>query len=258
MEFANHFTEWCYNYHHPTKSYACNTTGYPSPEEQRRFVRSYVMHRPQFAPSASSTPKITAKESSISNFMLDARTPTGGGGGGGGGGGTDYFAEERAREEEVEREIQALLGETKIWRIANSAQWVAWGIVQAKVPELDEMLQEQQAKKKDKNRTAAILEKVRDGMEKRMERLHVQAMSDPVGEEVKAMQEDARGDRPEGRVEEEVEREGEGDGEEEEEFDYLTYAQDRALFFWGDCVQLGLVQREELPEGVREQLKTVT
>ena len=173
---------------------------------------------------------------------------------------TDYFAEERVREEEMEKEIQALLHETKIWRIANSAQWVAWGIVQAKVPELDEM--QQQAAKK--NKTAAILERVRDGMEKRIERLHVQPMSDPIREEVRAAQEDARGDRPEERVQEEARREG-GDGvgeeeeeeEEEEEFDYLTYAQDRALFFWGDCVQLGLVKEEELPEGVREQLKMV-
>jgi choline kinase len=47
------------------------------------------------------------------------------------------------------------------------------------------------------------------------------------------------------------------DGEEKEEFDYLAYAQDRAMFFWGDMVALGLVRREELPEELVRRLKVV-
>ena len=47
------------------------------------------------------------------------------------------------------------------------------------------------------------------------------------------------------------------DGEEGEEFDYLAYAQDRAMFFWGDMVNLGLVRREELPEELVRRLKVV-
>jgi choline kinase len=234
MEFANHFTEWCYNYHHPESSYACNTKAYPTPEEQHRFVRSYVMHRPQFNPAASATPKMNPKEANVSGFMLDARTPQGDNQ-------TDYFAEEKAREEAMEKQIQALLHETKVWRIANSAQWVAWGIVQAKVPELDEMPKQ--------SKTAAILDKIK-------QRIHPQ--SDPLDPEVKALQEDAKVDRPESRWQEEAHQEGSEEEEDpEEEFDYLTYAQDRAMFFWGDCLQFGLVQEEELPESLRRRLKIV-
>lgn len=40
-------------------------------------------------------------------------------------------------------------------------------------------------------------------------------------------------------------------------FDYLGYAQERALFFWGDILQLGLVQREELPAEVLRKVKIV-
>ena len=57
--------------------------------------------------------------------MLDARVPAGG-----------WKEEERRTEEEREGKIAALLEETRLWRTANSAQWVAWGIVQAKIPGL--------------------------------------------------------------------------------------------------------------------------
>ena len=130
LEFANHFTEWCYNYHHPERSYVCNTKAYPTPEEQYRFIRSYVMHRPQFNPAASATPRLDGREKiKIPDFMLDARTPQGLP--------PDYDAEEKARLEKQEEDIQQLLNETLLWRPANTAQWVAWGIVQAKIPEME-------------------------------------------------------------------------------------------------------------------------
>ena len=57
--------------------------------------------------------------------------------------------------------------------------------------------------------------------------------------------------------------EGEGeegakeDAEEDEEFDYLGYAQERAMFFWGDAIMLGIVKAEDLPEEVRKAVKIV-
>lgn len=46
-----------------------------------------------------------------------------------------YFAqEERRREADAESQVAFLMEETRLWRVANSAQWVAWGIVQARVP----------------------------------------------------------------------------------------------------------------------------
>jgi choline kinase len=191
------------------------------------------MHRPQFNPAASATPKIPAKDANVSSFMLDARTPQGDSK-------IDYVVEEKAREEAMEKQIQELLHETKVWRMANSAQWVAWGIVQAKVPELDDMPK--------LSKTAAILDKIK-------QRIHPQ--SDPLDPEVKALQEDVKADRPEGRLQEEAHREGSEEEEDHEEFDYLTYAQDRAMFFWGDCLQFGLVKREELPESLLSRLKIV-
>lgn len=45
--------------------------------------------------------------------------------------------------------------------------------------------------------------------------------------------------------------------EEEEEFDYLAYTRDRAMLFWGDAVELGLVKMEDLPEDVGREIKVV-
>ena len=185
------------------------------PDEQRRFIKAYVDHRPQF-PAASSTPRMrpadsgassgavntpgtpgtpgapalvnTPSSSSIIDFMLDARAPPGG-----------WCAAERDREEQCDRQVRELLDETRLWRPANSAQWVAWGIVQAQVPGLD-------------------------------------ANKEPLaGDAALAAEEEAGA----------------------EEFDYLSYAQDRALFFWGDVVQMGLVKVEELPESLRARIKIV-
>ncbi|KAK6387140.1 hypothetical protein LTS17_000406 [Exophiala oligosperma] len=240
QEFANHFTEWCYNYHHPEHSWMCDTRRYPNESEQYRFVRSYTMHRPQFCPAASSTPKLEGRDkTNISEFMLDARAPPGGSVSGQ----TlepDYDREEKEREKAQEEEIQRYLGETRIWRAANSAQWVAWGIVQAKVPEL-EALEERKGSQGQGD---------------------VVPMSDPLNEEEKKLKEASEADRPEGRAQEEShhegdQSEGEGGGEEHEEFDYLAYAQDRAMFFWGDCVQMGLVKLEDLPEDMRQRVKIV-
>lgn len=201
LEFANHFSEWTYNYHDPVMSHACDTSKYPTVEEQERFIRAYVEHRPRIS-SNPSTPKsatpgpdtpglrTTPSASSIVEFMLDARAPAG----------SSWKEEEARREEESEKKIKELMEEARLWRIANSAMWVAWGIVQAKIPGL-------------------------------------KLVPDPNG----------------GPVEEDA-TESEGDAD---AFDYLRYSQDRAYFFWGDCVLMGLVKEEELPEKLRSKLKLV-
>lgn len=219
LEFANHFTEWCYNYHDEAAPYACDTSAYPTPAEQRRFVRAYVHHRPEFPHPNASTPNLTplatptmtpstpgggfsldtaspgpvSSASSIKEFMLDSRAPPGG-----------WKEEEKRREDVTEAQIDALVDETRLWRVANSAQWVAWGVMQAKIP--------------------GFL----DGVE--VDATQPTAIAAPEEEEADA---------------------------EAEEFDYLAYAQDRAMFFLGDCVKLGLLQEEELSPDVRGKLKFV-
>jgi choline kinase len=147
--------------------------------------------------------------------MLDARqpgtpttsTPTG----------TDESAEKASEDAEVAR----LLHETRLWRLANTAQWVAWGIVQAKVPGMPEF----------------------SGSD-----------AEPVNEPLLA--ERAEDYEELARTETATTTE-EGEHEEDEEFDYLGYAQHRALFFWGDMLQLGLVKEEDVPEELRAKIKVV-
>ncbi|KAH7044477.1 kinase-like domain-containing protein [Macrophomina phaseolina] len=248
LEFANHFTEWCYNYHDEKAPHAVNTAAYPTPTEQQRFIRSYVSHRP-FQPYQNNNPSATpnsarpttlAHSSSISTFMLDSRAPP------------QQLCEQEEREEaEVEKEVQRLMEETRLWRLGNSAQWVAWGIVQAKVPGLPDF----DAKKKvelggNGNGTAAGAE----GDEEQCY-MNPDVGTDPLSPEAQAMAEDLADKRPEDNGDAgSASAEG---GEEEEEFDYLGYANDRAMFFWGDAVRLGIIREEELPEGVRKRLKIV-
>ncbi|KIW70471.1 hypothetical protein, variant [Phialophora macrospora] len=342
LEFANHFTEWCYNYHNtPDKSFVCDTRRYPTEQEQYRFVRSYVMHRPQFNPSASATPKMEAREkTNISDFMLDARTPGGASGSstgyiGGAGAVFDYDKEETEREKAQEEEIQRLLRQARVWRLANSAMWVAWGIVQAKVPELDAMEEKEKLGTKAghllKERRKSLTDKVSAGEMKIVDKVKKMVadhgykggqrplpMSDPLTEEERELRMESHWDRPEGRAQETAHQEGNGDvvieqsdhasvdgtsaeampdlehgvtsnnghdtsdgapeshsgtqpgadssshsgtnspeQESSEEFDYLAYAQDRAMFFWGDCIQMGLIKEEELPKELVEKVKVV-
>ncbi|KAK8073831.1 choline kinase [Apiospora phragmitis] len=211
-EFANHFTEWTYNYHDANTPHICNTERYPTPDEQRRFLKAYVEHQPQY-PSAGTprllpldspadtgvtTTTVPGSTSSIVEFMLDARVPPGG-----------WREDEKRKEEQNEQIIKALMEETKIWRIANSAQWVAWGLMQAKIPGLD------------LTGTGGNQATEAEGA--------VSASATALEEE------ELHGD----------------------EFDYLGYAQDRAYFFWGDCVQMGIVKLEDLPENLRGKIKTV-
>ncbi len=127
--------------------------------------------------------------------MLDARVPAGG-----------WKEEELKREEQAETQVQDLMEETRLWRIANSAQWVAWGIVQAKIPGL---------------KSAAAAASTDDRP----------VLSNGVAADESDDQED--------------------------EFDYLGYAQERALFLWGDLVLMGLVDKSELPEELCRRIKLV-
>ena len=164
--------------------------------------------------------------------MLDSRAPP-----------AQIAEEEQQRDDFLESEIKRLSDETRLWRVANSAQWVAWGIVQAKVAGMDEALEakKNETPKSEETINFAPQDEGRVG-------------SDPLSPEMVAVAEDAHDKRPEGSessIDEIV------DEEAEDEFDYLGYAQERAMFFWGDVLQLGLVKREELPKDLLEKVKIV-
>lgn len=194
---------------------------------------------------------------SISEFLLDSRTP-----------GTtspgnlleSYADEEARREKDVERQVEEMLQEIRVWRVANSAQWVAWGIVQAKVPELDSPSPSPSSSSPVTSPSATAASsppsipntgpdpQIEDGnsvqaastdslaLEKRPEGLKAEALRS--GEELST-------------------KEAEVLEEEEDEFDYLAYAQDRARFFWGDLVSMGFVDKKALPSKLVSALKIV-
>lgn len=104
--------------------------------------------------------------------------------------------------------------QTRMWRAMNSAQWVAWGIVQAKVPGMEEGIAEMLA--------------ARNGPSENGD-----------GDDTKTPPVDA-----------DIDEEDDGD------FDYLAYAQDRVMFFWGDLLSLNLIKPEDLPAPLLEHVKS--
>ncbi|KAJ5259440.1 hypothetical protein N7478_012421 [Penicillium angulare] len=206
-EFANHFTEWCYNYHDEERPWACNNRFYPTPEDQRRFVMTYLTHRPAVTGgvvSPLSTPAMRGGTgSAITPLTLDDCTDA------------SNQQTEKSIEDELEAEVARLLHQTRLWRVLNSAQWVAWGIVQAKVPGMEEGIAETTATSGD------------------------------------ASPENGHDETPTSKSPTPADSEA----DEEEEFDYLAYAQDRALFFWSDLLALNLINPDDLPPPMVEHIQ---
>ncbi|KAJ4410219.1 hypothetical protein N0V91_002229 [Didymella pomorum] len=259
LEFANHFTEWCYNYHSPDYPFACATNYYPTIEEQHRFIRAYLMHSPGFTtpggassnpptphlgplPTSASTTALTATAapSTISAFMLDSRAPPG----------QSYQEQEAQAERNTEEEARRLMAETKLWRIANSAMWVAWGIVQAHVPGLPDFdAMDGALNGTTENSAAAAL----DGAT-------VEIRAETEAEKNRDPAVSIKETEPKDEIKPELQLDQDADlykAQEDEEFDYLAYAQDRAMFVWGDLVGMGLVKKEDLPETLRNRMKIV-
>lgn len=121
---------------------------------------------------------------------------------------------DKSIEEELEMEVRRLMQQTRLWRVLCSAQWAAWGIVQAKVPDMEEGIAAMNA-----------------------------ASSDTPHENGHA----ENGEKKPTPVDSDV--------DEEDEFDYLAYAQDRALFFWSDLLALKLIDPAELPAPMVEHIQ---
>jgi len=215
------------NYHDPVSPHFMHHTKFPTSQEQRNFLRAYVEH--------SLTPSFTAKSVSTTGASSEPSTPP----------pshlpwearssssmpsfildartpGASYKEEEANRERGIAEEVDRLEGDAKAWRAASHAMWCAWGIVQAKIPGSD-------------------IEAMINGEQHGIGR--------PMSKEAKAAATVASGD---GRLGDE-----EG-GEAEDEFDYLGYAQQRALLFWGDMLALGVMTPEEVGEEVVEKAKVI-
>lgn len=265
LEFANHFSEWCYDYYDPEAPYALTHQLYPTVAEQERFIKAYIMHGTNF-PSSVSTPNMPGGQNeasagaggvaaSLAAFKLDARMPV-----------KDprrdkerdrniYPQRSRTRasssssttstlnnstnledlDQDISSTTQRLMRETRLWRPANTAQWVAWGIVQATIPELanesgDDESDDQEGKRER-------------GLRPELESEHDnETTNDIQSDSGKSEKKNAGNDTTTTCV---------------TDFDYLSYARDRALLFWGDLVALGIVDEKELPDEVRSRLKMV-
>jgi choline kinase len=189
-------------------------------------------------PTSASTTALaaTAAPSTISAFMLDSRAPPG----------QSYQEQEAQAERKTEEEAQRLMAETRLWRIANSAMWVAWGIVQAHVPGLPDF---------------DAADKTASGMTESPEALDGAPPDIKIEAEAEEKKTEAVSEK---KAEEKDDAKPELDqdtdlfkSQDDEEFDYLAYAQDRAMFVWGDVVKMGLVKAEELPEDLRKRMKVV-
>jgi choline kinase len=274
-------TEWCYNYHDPTTSYALNHTSYPDQIEQARFIKSYVSHYSGLKgpPSTSTTPHLgptsTSKsyfepptptlppfllntsDSSMSIFTLDSnpRTPK------------SYPADadpmsrsevdESMANDALEQETKRLMQETRLWRAANSAQWVAWGIVQAKLPgALAQEIELEEASKNvtESGRPALTPHQKANPENGLIDGDHEHSVVQPAEYLEKEIKEDNHREVTEqSNAANQLEEVDDG----EDEFDYLAYAHDRALFFWGDVLQAGVIGEDEVPEALRLRAKRV-
>lgn len=58
---------------------------------------------------------------------------------------------EKADEASIEANVQFLMIQQRLWRVINSAQWIAWGIVQAKVPGMEEGIAQDSQSTNDSN-----------------------------------------------------------------------------------------------------------
>jgi len=176
---------------------------------------------------------------SISSFVLDSRAPP-----------AQFNEDEMRREEAKEAAIERLMRETRLWRVANSAFWIAWGIVQAKVPGMGESCNDSIP-----NESRNLPEGLDPKTHEDANRLY----SDPLTTDTAPLAQDAHDRRPEGTTAgtsvDDMEMATEED--DDEGFDYLGYAQERAMFFWGDVLQLGIMQKDELPRALLEKIKIV-
>jgi choline kinase len=170
--------------------------------------------------------------------MLDSRAPPG----------EKYSEQEAQRERQTEEEARRLMAETKLWRLANSAMWVAWGIVQAHVPGMPDFDAEE--KRANANEAAAELESATTGM-------RAEAKAEAEEEKKSGIVSEEEGNKNDDAMTKSEEDTDIFKSQDEEEFDYLAYAQDRAMFLWGDAIRMGMIRAEELPEVVQQRVKMV-
>lgn len=133
--------------------------------------------------------------------------------------------------------MQFFMTQTRLWRVINSAQWVAWGVVQAKVPGMEE------------------------GIEAIAGQGQGQGEEDTNGHDNGNRNGYSSNGNGNGNHNKDSNEDNNTPPADEDGFDYLAYAQDRAMMFWADMYALNLVSEGdeyELPKDMIEHIKTRT
>lgn len=142
--------------------------------------------------------------------------------------------------------------------------WVAWGIVQAHVPGLpdfDALDKQANADAFSANPSGSAAELDSATAEIRAEAGAEGGSEEKTGAGIASsenMTVEERAAALEGQNKSQAEQDADlFKPQDEEEFDYLAYANDRAMFVWGDAMRMGIVAPEEVPEELRSRAKVV-
>lgn len=157
------------------------------------------------------------------------------------------FLEHEDRDQAIETELQRLMREVRLWRPASAVKWVAWGIVQATIPEMEEAL----------SRAATASGQHSEGNCESADDISAgkgpidgrQISENKVQNERKITSTSGSEDTTTAAAAAATEEAG------EEEFDYLAFAQERALFFLADLFSLDIIKEEELPVDMLPRIK---
>ncbi|KNE89811.1 hypothetical protein PSTG_16713 [Puccinia striiformis f. sp. tritici PST-78] len=134
FDIANHFHEWCADYHHTTHSYSLTRHGkYPTYQERQRFYKAYLGldDHEEEEEKANSTIK-RFKDCEIDDFNLDepdeseitVNITTSNK--------ITKVSQELGECEEDSKVIKELEEDVNLWSPASHAMWALWGLVQAR------------------------------------------------------------------------------------------------------------------------------
>ncbi|KAJ2133972.1 hypothetical protein IW136_004814 [Coemansia sp. RSA 678] len=113
FDIANHFCEWMADYHRPSNPHLLDPSAYPTQEQQRGFLRTYVKSNAFLDANVRATPSVV--ESDDEGALRGVK-----------------LSEERVLEMVVEMER-----EVRVFVPASHLHWGVWGLVQAASSEIE-------------------------------------------------------------------------------------------------------------------------
>ncbi|KAI8447772.1 kinase-like domain-containing protein [Phakopsora pachyrhizi] len=123
FDIANHFHEWCADYHHPTLSYSLTSHGpYPNLIERQRFYRSYLNLESFTTEDFSTDELMNLSKTNGASLNLDHKPLSV----------TSSLRLNGSKRDEILKTVERLEEEVNVWSPASHAMWALWGIVQAR------------------------------------------------------------------------------------------------------------------------------